>query len=335
MKTLDLFKDFTPAMVEAVKYKRTDETRKRMSSSARERWDTMPQEEKQAYLESSFLSPEAMEKSHESNRKTWRNKTPEEIERYIRRTFLSPEAIEASIKARRGSRRLGGSFLGPMSASYLSLSRKESERGRIEKIRNFWSSPESQGARDRLSEAGQRTWASKTPEEKEDWLKRSCGSNWTEERRLKIAESNKVSWYSLSEEGRKTRGQKSLEGKIRSGNFGGGHGLTTPELFLGMTLENIFPKQWRYNGTGINKVNIGRRIPDFIHRNGQKAVIEVFGEYWHKEEEVDERIRHYGSFGYGCLVLWSLDCFCEGYIIDRVGKFLEIESISKPKGGDD
>lgn len=59
---------------------------------------------------------------------------------------------------------------------------------------------------------------------------------------------------------------------------------------------------WRYVGNG--KVWIGGKNPDFIHRNADK-ILELFGSYWHKPEEAEERISHFEKFGYECIVVWD------------------------------
>ena len=134
MKVLDLFKDFTPEDIKALKATLGDpsssKARERMSKSAKARWSKVSEEEKQAYLKRSFLSPEAKEKSTESGRRYWASRTPEQIEEHIRKSFLSPEAIKAS---GRGYSR----FIANLSEE----DREAFSRKRIEKIREFWASP--------------------------------------------------------------------------------------------------------------------------------------------------------------------------------------------------
>ena len=82
---------------------------------------------------------------------------------------------------------------------------------------------------------------------------------------------------------------------------------TEPELFLSWYLDKHLPGEWSYNGMGNGGIIIGGRIPDFIHMNGEKSVIEVFDTYWHDGSEVVEREKHYKKFGFSCLVLWSMN----------------------------
>jgi len=89
-----------------------------------------------------------------------------------------------------------------------------------------------------------------------------------------------------------------------------------PETVVLSTLSKHFPGEWKY--TGGNDVRIGRHNPDFMNVNGKKQVIEVFGVWWHSEEEVEPLIVHYKKYGFNCLVIWEYDVFDEGLIVERV-----------------
>jgi len=68
-------------------------------------------------------------------------------------------------------------------------------------------------------------------------------------------------------------------------------------------LNTHFPGDWQYVGDG--SVTFGRLNPDFINVNGKKQIIELFGEYWHKPEEEQQRINIFAGFGYFTLVIWA------------------------------
>lgn len=62
-----------------------------------------------------------------------------------------------------------------------------------------------------------------------------------------------------------------------------------------------------YTGDGKFWVKIGSqrmRNPDFIIENTNK-VIEVFGDYWHRNDSPDEVINEYANAGLDCLVIWE------------------------------
>ena len=86
---------------------------------------------------------------------------------------------------------------------------------------------------------------------------------------------------------------------------------TVAERGMQSILDGNFPGEWKYVGNG--EVIIGGKNPDFINVNGRKAVVEVFGDYWHSEEvigipteqHVAERVAHFAKFGFACLIFWE------------------------------
>jgi hypothetical protein len=89
------------------------------------------------------------------------------------------------------------------------------------------------------------------------------------------------------------------------------HQMTRPEIALLKILFHLFPHEYKYVGNG--KKWIGGKNPDFININGQKKIIELFGNYWHsekwtgkkKKEHKKERCAHFWNYGYNCLVVWE------------------------------
>ncbi len=55
---------------------------------------------------------------------------------------------------------------------------------------------------------------------------------------------------------------------------------TKAEFDLNVLIELACPKQYKYTGNG--QVIIGGMSPDFTNTNGQKKVIEMFGDHWHQ-----------------------------------------------------
>lgn len=68
-------------------------------------------------------------------------------------------------------------------------------------------------------------------------------------------------------------------------------------------LSKNFGGEWKYVGNG--EVVLGGRNPDFININGKKKIIEIFGDYWHKDDDPEIRIRHFKQYGYDTLVIWE------------------------------
>lgn len=64
--------------------------------------------------------------------------------------------------------------------------------------------------------------------------------------------------------------------------------------------DNLLP----YTYVGDGSLWIGRMNPDFIH-NGVKKVIEVYGDYPHRNDDPEDRINAFKKHGYDCLVIWG------------------------------
>ncbi len=74
------------------------------------------------------------------------------------------------------------------------------------------------------------------------------------------------------------------------------------EQYLKTVLHKIFPNTYRFVGDG--KVIIGTKCPDFIRRDNKK-IIELYGDYWHRNDNPDDRIQYFKEYGYDTLVLWE------------------------------
>ena len=86
--------------------------------------------------------------------------------------------------------------------------------------------------------------------------------------------------------------------------------LTNPnkiELFLYKLLNRLLPNQYKYVGNF--KFWIENFNPDFVNVNGQKKIIELYGDYWHKKLEVIKRDKRrlitYKQYGYRTLIIWE------------------------------
>lgn len=86
----------------------------------------------------------------------------------------------------------------------------------------------------------------------------------------------------------------------------------------------------KYVGDG--QVVIGGKCPDFIDNNGQKKVVEVFGEYWHHgRKDVAWHQTEYGTkkiyaqYGFVCLILWEkeIKSASENFLLTKLQEFLK------------
>jgi len=75
------------------------------------------------------------------------------------------------------------------------------------------------------------------------------------------------------------------------------------ETNLGNLLNKLFPKEYKY--VGDFQFWLGGKNPDFMNINGQKKLIELYGDYWHKDDDPQDRIDHFKQYGFNTLVIWE------------------------------
>ena len=112
-------------------------------------------------------------------------------------------------------------------------------------------------------------------------------------------------------------GLKGLRAAKQSPNFA--------EKRLACILDQGFPGEWSYVGDGT--VSIGTLAPDFVSCTGEKAVIELFGERWHKETEIPQRAARFREYGYAMLVIWAKELTSPTMVTERVRKFILENSV--------
>lgn len=79
---------------------------------------------------------------------------------------------------------------------------------------------------------------------------------------------------------------------------------TAPELQFDTYLAEWCPNEWLYNGDG-EHLKLGRRKPDWININSKKQLIELWGDYYHRGQNPEDRIAGFRSYGYSTLVIWE------------------------------
>lgn len=77
-----------------------------------------------------------------------------------------------------------------------------------------------------------------------------------------------------------------------------------PERKLLKFLKANWPDcQWKF--VGDYSFWVGDKNPDFVSRDGRSLLVELYGDYWHRGEDPQERIKHYENSGYKCFVVWE------------------------------
>lgn len=96
---------------------------------------------------------------------------------------------------------------------------------------------------------------------------------------------------------------------------------TKPELKLMNIINGI--EGWEYVGDGKFHLQTKKqcRIPDFINRK-KKKIIEVYGDYWHRGENPNDKISEYNAVGWECIVIWESEIMRDDFNIGRIKYFL-------------
>ena len=80
-----------------------------------------------------------------------------------------------------------------------------------------------------------------------------------------------------------------------------------PEKLLNNLLQEILLNEYKFVGDG--SVILGGFCPDFINTNGQKKIIELYGNYWHNKLKAikrdKRRLKTYNKLGFNTLIIWQ------------------------------
>lgn len=111
---------------------------------------------------------------------------------------------------------------------------------------------------------------------------------------------------------------------------------TRPEQKL-MDIIKKYDLPFKYVGNG--EIIIHGLNPDFIECNGRKQIIEVFGDYWHKERTKNIPVYHtekgrkaiFANYGYKTLIIWEHELKTNQYgralseegIVNKISNFIK------------
>lgn len=100
------------------------------------------------------------------------------------------------------------------------------------------------------------------------------------------------------------------------------------ELLLDKIIQRVCPGEFGYNGNFELGVTIGGMIPDWVNINGQKKLIELFGEPWHRDELGWKRTEFgkkaiFSQLGYGTLIIWGSELTNEDAVVEKVRNFAQ------------
>ena len=95
---------------------------------------------------------------------------------------------------------------------------------------------------------------------------------------------------------------------------------TSLEIQLMGLLDLLFPHEWKYVGDG--QLILGGKCPDFVNINGRKQLIEIYGDYWHRGENPEDRINFFKKYGFITLIIWGHKLKSKAELIDKLVTFV-------------
>lgn len=143
------------------------------------------------------------------------------------------------------------------------------------------------------------------------------GRHHSEEAKRKNSETKRLAWKEHPELAKKCLGFKSpnkCESKLMS------------------ILQSMYPEEWKFVGDG--QIVINGKCPDYINVNGQKKIIELWGERWHQNDNPQDRIEVFKPFGYETLIIWVKELESMKNLRHKLTAFCLGDSlIAEKKGG--
>ena len=90
------------------------------------------------------------------------------------------------------------------------------------------------------------------------------------------------------------------------------------ELALLAIIQNL---SLPYSYVGDGQFILGGKCPDFLNTNGQKKLIELYGDYWHKDDDPQDRIDYFIQYGFETLVIWESELHKPAKVEERLLNF--------------
>ena len=164
----------------------------------------------------------------------------------------------------------------------------------------------SEGSKDKKSKKMKEHWSN--PEFKQRRIENNPilqkDKKLTEEHRDKIGQGNKGKIHSEEQNELGSKNKKLLwqdpeyiKKQMKSRNVM----PNKTEIYLQSIITSI-TNNFAFVGDG--KEIIGGKCPDFIDKVNNK-IIELYGDYWHKGQDPNDRINYFKNFGYDTLVIWE------------------------------
>jgi len=86
-----------------------------------------------------------------------------------------------------------------------------------------------------------------------------------------------------------------------------------------------------YEYVGSGQLIIAGKNPDFVNTDGQKKIIEFFGDYWHRDDNGVARKGLFARYGYETLIVWEHELLEKEVLLNKIRKFDKQRTRSKVK----
>jgi hypothetical protein len=157
--------------------------------------------------------------------------------------------------------------------------------------------------------------AQNRPEVKKKRSESLMGRPLSDSQKESIGKASKMAWSNKNEYDKGEWVKNILSGKKQATKCS----PNKAERKLSLILNAVNPNEWKFVGDG--QVIISGKCPDFININGQKKIVELFGDYWHKGQNPQDRIDTFAPFGYETLVVWERELKNKNVLIEKIKVF--------------
>lgn len=137
------------------------------------------------------------------------------------------------------------------------------------------------------------------------------GTKYAVEIRKKMSDSQKLLWANPKHY------------RVQQSKMAQGSRLQRPnkkEVKLLNLLDSLYPGDWKYVGDGALIIN--GKNPDFVNVNGKKLIVELFGDYWHRNDSPRKRMGVFRPYGFRTLVVWERELNNCSLLASKINRFV-------------
>lgn len=96
-----------------------------------------------------------------------------------------------------------------------------------------------------------------------------------------------------------------------------------PETALLDLLNQLFPNEYKY--VGDFQFFLGGKNPDFMNCNSKKLLVEMWGSYWHRNDDPQARIDHFKQFGFDTCIVGDGELKDQETLVKKLREFHETQ----------